>query len=995
MIKKLSVIVTIFCSIHLFSQVKINEYSCSNISSFSDNFGNFEDWIELYNPTSSSINLSGYYLSDAVNKPNKWVFGSGVSIPANGFLRIWASGRNINTGANLHTNFKLTQTKPEVIVLRDPSLNIVDSIVLRPTQVGHSYGRTTDGSPTWSVFDNPTPNASNNTSIPKSYCPRPVMNYTAGFYPSAINVAISVPSGYTVRYTTDGSTPTTGSALYSSPINISSTTVLRARAFSSNPNELPSFVESNTYFINASHTVAVVSLFGDQLASLMAGNGGIEPETGLEYFDVNHIFKTESYGTTDKHGNDSWFYPQRGIDFVSRDQYGYNYAVRSKLFPNKSRKEFQRIILKAAANDNYPFECPAAGNPYALGNPSLLDGAHIRDAFCHTLSQKAKLHVDERTWSPCVMYVNGQYWGVYEIREKVDDIDYTDYYHKADVRDSLQMLKTWGGTWAEYGGSQALTDWNNLKNFILTNNMAVPANYNYVDNLYDVKSLADYVILNSLAVASDWLNWNTIWWRGINASSKKKKWRYALWDNDATFKHYINYTGIPNVDANADPCDPQTLNDPGGQGHIPILNALLQNPNFKQYYVMRYFDLLNSGLSCQRMVDVLDSMINQIAPEMPQHINRWGGTYSAWYSNYQALRNFILQRCGSVLNGFSSCYNTTGPFKIKVNVSPPNSGMVQINSLLLSSFVWSGNYPGNLNIILKAIPNSGYCFDHWQLVSHTPSPNTSNDSIIVNLNTTDSIVAVFVPGTQTPSITASSPYICEGEDIELQVSASNNSTVIWQSNNTALSCTTCPVTVASPSANATVSVTIAGNCINGTSSFHIKIYPRPVLITPAYTPSLCIPAATQIELKGGTHYSWTPTTGLSCVNCPNPSIKIENTTTYTVTTSTDPNYRCTDTKTITVFVDGECPEIYVPTGFSPNNDNHNDLFKVYGIINDYHLIIYNRWGEKVFESRDVNDVWDGKYRGELLPSGVYAYILTGYDVKGEPIKKMGNITIIR
>ncbi|GIV27407.1 MAG: hypothetical protein KatS3mg027_1221 [Bacteroidia bacterium] len=105
---------------------------------------------------------------------------------------------------------------------------------------------------------------------------------------------------------------------------------------------------------------------------------------------------------------------------------------------------------------------------------------------------------------------------------------------------------------------------------------------------------------------------------------------------------------------------------------------------------MRYFDLLNNGLSCQRMVTVLDSMINLIAPEMTQHTAKWGGSYAAWYSNYQSLRNFILQRCDSVVNGFSSCYNTTGPFNVKVNVFPPNSGQVQFNSLTLSNFclVW-------------------------------------------------------------------------------------------------------------------------------------------------------------------------------------------------------------------------------------------------------------------------------------------------------------------
>ncbi|GIV27403.1 MAG: hypothetical protein KatS3mg027_1217 [Bacteroidia bacterium] len=81
------IVFVFFLSSFLHSQVKINEYSCANLSSFQDNFGNYEDWIELYNPTASPINLSGYYLSDVVTKPTKWMFGAGVTIPANGFFK--------------------------------------------------------------------------------------------------------------------------------------------------------------------------------------------------------------------------------------------------------------------------------------------------------------------------------------------------------------------------------------------------------------------------------------------------------------------------------------------------------------------------------------------------------------------------------------------------------------------------------------------------------------------------------------------------------------------------------------------------------------------------------------------------------------------------------------------------------------------------------------------------------------------------------------------
>ena len=126
----------------------------------------------------------------------------------------------------------------------------------------------------------------------------------------------------------------------------------------------------------------------------------------------------------------------------------------------------------------------------------------------------------------------------------------------------------------------------------------LPANYNYVDSVYNVKSLADYLVLNTYVVCSDWLVWNTEWWRGLDTAGSHKKWGYCLWDEDATFGHYIDYTGIGNNNPNANPCTPINLGDPGGQGHIPVLNALMTNPTFYQYYVSRFIDLSNTYFNC-------------------------------------------------------------------------------------------------------------------------------------------------------------------------------------------------------------------------------------------------------------------------------------------------------------------------------------------------------------------------------------------------------------
>ena len=119
-----------------------------------------------------------------------------------------------------------------------------------------------------------------------------------------------------------------------------------------------------------------------------------------------------------------------------RDQFGYNYALKDKIFETKDRTKFQRLIIKAAANDNYPFSFGGTG-------------AHIRDSYINHLSQLAKLKLDERSYAPCILYKNGEYWGVYDIREKVDDPDFLDYYYDQDekYKDSpeyIQYLKYWG-----------------------------------------------------------------------------------------------------------------------------------------------------------------------------------------------------------------------------------------------------------------------------------------------------------------------------------------------------------------------------------------------------------------------------------------------------------------------------------------------------------------------------------------------------------------------
>ena len=158
-----------------------------------------------------------------------------------------------------------------------------------------------------------------------------------------------------------------------------------------------------------------------------------------------------------------------------------------------------------------------------------------------------------------------------------------------------------GATWSEYGGPAAQNDWDTFKNFVLGNPMSVQANYNQAKSQYNMGSLIDYFLVNMYVVSMDWLDWNTGWWRGMDPNGDKKKWRYTLWDLDATFGHYINYTGIPNTSPAADPCDPSGLNDPGGQGHVPIGTNYLRIKS-SLMTINRWSDMKNTYFSCSHMI---------------------------------------------------------------------------------------------------------------------------------------------------------------------------------------------------------------------------------------------------------------------------------------------------------------------------------------------------------------------------------------------------------
>lgn len=567
------------------AQVVINEYSASNLTKYVDQFDKTEDWIELYNSGSSSVDLSGWHLSDKESKPEKWEIPEGVVIGANDHLVFLCSGRDqvfksgSNSPAEYHTNFKLSQTgSGETLILSDPSGEVMQSVPYETTliesDIVENFGnlrielvetsriRVTDGAEEWMLTTEPSLNQSNNGStVYSGYTETPTIDLEAGFYEGSQSVTITNNEPNSVlRYTTDATNVKEDSPEYTGAFEVTENTVIKARSFSTDMQILPGKMDFTTLFIDENISLPVFSIAADGIQLLANDRDDLiqtrefKPVGSLEYFDALGERQAASFGDLNRHGQDSWALDHRSIDWVSRDEMGYNKAINTELFEYSDRDEYQRIILRASGDDNYP-----ARQDSVLGG-SHVGSTHVRDEFVHQIAQDGGMKVDVRAVERVVVFLNGEYWGVYGLRERPVDHDYIKEYYGHE-KPEVQFLSTWGQTEAEYGGYQALYDWIQFREFILKNDMGIEENYQYVKDNYQVQSLIDYMAVNLNTVAKDWLNYNTGWWRGLNPDGSHKKWGYIIWDMDATYGYYINYTGVPNETPNAEACDIDEISD--------------------------------------------------------------------------------------------------------------------------------------------------------------------------------------------------------------------------------------------------------------------------------------------------------------------------------------------------------------------------------------------------------------------------------------------------
>ncbi len=725
--------------------IAINEIMASNATTIADEDGEFGDWIELYNYGSKEVNLEGLGLSDDYEDPFKWIFPD-TTLQAGKFIRIWASGKNrVVTGLPLHTNFMISSVGEEIILTRTDLVRIDEHPPTHiPTDI--SYGRYPDGTGDFFYFDRPTPGYSNRYEGYEEILPPPVLSEESGFYDNSFYIKVTHPDpGVILRYTLDGSVPNSLSVIFPDslliydrshePDGISSVPVtsddvpewyrwmapmdtvakgtnVRVKAF--REGALSIYTGTETYWVKGDkvpeYSLPVISLSIDQ--NDLLGDSGIYSHfnnKGIHWERPAHFAYFETDGSkgfaTDAglrvHGGNSRRYALKSFRVYFRNKYGEG-EIDYPVFPDQDINVHERLILRNAGSD--------------------WSQTYFRDAFVQSIL-KGFSDVEYQAYRPAIVYLNGEYWGLMNIRERYDNNYIKNHYGRKEI----DMLDGTGRE-IKYGGNE---NYNNLISFLHENELEKPENYTWVRSQMDVDNFRDYHILQIYAMGTDQPGKNVRFWR---SQTPYGKWRWMFFDMDDTFLFgpHNNYdrnglvfcTGLDSISAySVNTATPPPAWAPNGPTQTFPLRALLMNSSFRNNFINRFADLLNTAFQPHYLNYMIDSFRMKIDNYIYDHYRRWHRPEPEMYEiHIQYLYDFAANRQRYMREHISEFFQLDGEYSLKIDIAS-GKGHVKINSIHLNSalpslkkplYPWEGIYFRGVPIEIEAIPGEGYAFSHWE-----------------------------------------------------------------------------------------------------------------------------------------------------------------------------------------------------------------------------------------------------------------------------------------
>ena len=619
------------------------------------------------------------------------------------------------TGNFHHTNFKISSTG-ETIKLYNPSGTVVSALNVNcgpgyDISVGHFL----DGSGTLKRFSSPTPGVSNNNSIPSDgYAAAPVFSITSGIYTSPISVSITDLNNptATIYYTLDGSDPNENSTLWNgTPIYIFQSKILRARSYVNGL--IPSTITSASYLFNVHHTTPIISVISDPQnlfgPSGMFDNPSLDllKNASIDYFDstLNHnLLFSRRAGIIMDGGWGSRGLPQRPFRIKFDDGVLGQGPISGFIIPDRTnRNQYSDFMLRNGSNQYLILPHKDAAQTKMMG-----DGTNNYYS----------------AWRPASVYINGEYWGLYELREKFNTEMFEIY--DGAIENTIEIL----GSSAQYGFQLRAIE-GDVQNFYNSYNLFSQINpldtnfWTQADQYFDMIYYNDYIIGELWMNNADWgFNYNNL--KIYRSNATNYSWRYILMD--------LEYGLLPNP-SNDFSCGydllGQLINWPStdpGNPHFNIFWKGLQNDRFKNYFINRFADQMNTVYLPSRLLEIENDMFNRTVSEMANEYERWGdpnnvqAQVDAFYQYHLIFQEDLVCRPENMRNHIQTNFNLPQQVNVQLNVYPQNAGKIEISTITPNIYPWNGIYFDGVPIQLEAQAEPGYQFSHWEannLISDT------------------------------------------------------------------------------------------------------------------------------------------------------------------------------------------------------------------------------------------------------------------------------------
>jgi len=718
-------------------QLYINEVMSSNNSTLADEYSEYDDWIEIYNGNAGNTNLAGMYITDDPTNPTKWMIpnsdASKTTVSSQDHIILWAD-QEVYQGEN-HIGIKISSIGETIQLYDTDGTTLIDQIVIPSLLTDQSYGRQTDGSSTFTVFSNTSPNQSNNSGLPSVF--EPIINPAGGLKTSNQTITINTATaGATIYYTTDGSEPTTSSNVYNGSFSVGSSTTVRAIAKKSGFSDSRIATEAYIYY---STDLPIISinvdpdhLWSNSSGIHVVGTNGVGGNCMPVAANFNQswekpatITMIETDGTQAFNvdagisiaGACSRIFPQKSFNIACKSVYGSSHFPH-QIFPDYEQNKYKRIKLRNG------------GNEFNL--------LHMRDVISQSVTID-EVDIDQMRSRAAVVFINGAYWGIMNIRDVMSE-HYLNENHKIADKDSVDIIEP---GYSAYGGRIIEGDdtaYGDLYTYIANNSLTNQSNYNYVKSKIDITEFINYQISQIYFQNTDWPANNTKVWR---EQLPDAKWRWLLFDQDWTLGFTRNKTnpvtqGDYTKDALSFATDPTASGWPNEQATSLIMRKLLTNSEFKNEFIQRFASQINIIFDPTRCQAIADSRYNEIINEKPSHFARWVNTYddragyqmsklnmTDWQAEFDYVRAWFPLRPSYMKQHIRNYFGIGGMYTLTIPVTANTNGFVVLNeNEYKAPLNYSGEYFDNIPMRIRAIANPGYRFSHWLETGSTDEVHT-------------------------------------------------------------------------------------------------------------------------------------------------------------------------------------------------------------------------------------------------------------------------------